>query len=123
MIMVMVMTPLHMEHGGAELEIIGVVISVHVLGMFAFAPVVGCARRPGRPGPGGDGRRDAAAASRWCSGCRRRPEGTSWQVFVGLFLLGLGWSFATVAGSTLIADHAPLDARTDVQGLATSSWA
>ena len=49
MIMVMVMTPLHMEHGGAELEIIGVVISVHVLGMFAFAPVVGfLADRVGR---------------------------------------------------------------------------
>ena len=41
MIMVMVMTPLHMAHGGADLEIIGVVISVHVLGMFAFAPVAG----------------------------------------------------------------------------------
>ena len=39
MIAVMVMTPLHMEHGGAELRIIGVVISVHVLGMFAFAPL------------------------------------------------------------------------------------
>jgi MFS family permease len=39
-------------------------------------------------------------------------------VFVGLFLLGLGWSFSTVAGSTLITDHAPLDTRADIQGLA-----
>lgn len=45
------------------------------------------------------------------------PEGTSWQVFVGLFLLGLGWSFSTVAGSTLITDNAPLDSRADIQGL------
>jgi len=30
----------------------------------------------------------------------------------------LGWSFGTVAASTLIADHAPLDARADVQGVA-----
>ena len=37
---------------------------------------------------------------------------------MGLFLLGLGWSFSTVAGSTMISDHAPLDARTDVQGAA-----
>ena len=43
MIAVMVMTPLHMDHGGATLEIIGVVISLHVLGMYAFAPLVGCA--------------------------------------------------------------------------------
>ena len=50
--------------------------------------------------------------------CARAPEGSSWQIFAGLFLLGLGWSFATVAASTLIAQHAPLDARTDVQGAA-----
>jgi MFS family permease len=50
--------------------------------------------------------------------CASAPEGSSWQIFAGLFLLGLGWSFATVAASTLIAQHAPLDARTDVQGAA-----
>lgn len=114
MVAVMVMTPLHMAHGGAQLRIIGVVISVHVLGMFAFSPLVGWA---------------TDAWGRWqvlalggailllslaVSGSS--PEGSSWEIFVGLFLLGLGWSCATVAGSTLIADEAPLDARTDVQG-------
>jgi MFS family permease len=49
--------------------------------------------------------------------CAASPEGTSWQVFAGLFLLGLGWSCATVAGSTMVSDHSPLDSRTDVQGL------
>ncbi len=50
MVSVMVMTPLHMEHGGSELRIIGVVISVHVLGMFAFSPLVGMfTDRAGRP--------------------------------------------------------------------------
>ena len=46
----------------------------------------------------------------------RSPEGTSAEIFVGLFLLGLGWSCATVAASTIGADHSPLDVRTDVQG-------
>jgi MFS family permease len=115
MIAVMVMTPLHMEHGGAELRVIGIVISVHVLGMFAFAPVVGwLADRVGRPPVAMAGATLLLAALTLCASS---PEGTSWQVFVGLFLLGLGWSFATVAGSTMVADHAPLDARTDVQGL------
>jgi MFS family permease len=50
--------------------------------------------------------------------CHGAPEGSSWQIFAGLFLLGLGWSFATVAASTMIADDSPLDARTDVQGAA-----
>ena len=116
MVAVMVMTPLHMEHGGAELRVIGVVISVHVLGMFAFSPLVGLAAdRWGRPGVLGAGGVVLLVALVLCS---RSPEGSSWQIFAGLFLLGLGWSFATVAASTTIADHTPLDARTDVQGAA-----
>ncbi len=116
MVSVMVMTPLHMQHGGAELRVIGIVISVHVLGMFAFSPAVGwLADKAGR------------APVLFAGGaillvslvlCGRAPEGSSWQIFAGLFLLGLGWSFATVAASTVIADHAPLDVRTEVQGAA-----
>ncbi len=102
MVAVMVMTPLHMEHGGSGLEVIGIVISVHVLGMFAFSPLVGLAvdragRAPVLAAGGG-----LLLASLVLSGVS--PEGTSWQIFAGLFLLGLGWSCATVAASTLIAD-------------------
>ena len=50
--------------------------------------------------------------------CAWAPEGAHWRIFAGLFLLGLGWSFAMVSASTMVADHAPLDARTDVQGAA-----
>ena len=116
MVAVMVMTPLHMEHGGAELRVIGIVISVHVLGMFAFAPLVGLlADRLGRPPVLLAGGVLLLASLALCA---RSPEGSSWQIFAGLFLLGLGWSFATVAASTMVADHAPLEARTDVQGAA-----
>ncbi|MGZ4449732.1 MAG: MFS transporter [Nocardioides sp.] len=115
MVSVMVMTPLHMEHGGAELRVIGVVISVHVLGMFAFSPVVGwLADRHGRPQTLAVGGLLLAVSLVVCADS---PDGTSWQIFVGLFLLGLGWSFATVSCSTMVADLAPLDARTDVQGV------
>ncbi|MEO6512586.1 MAG: MFS transporter [Nocardioides sp.] len=115
MVGVMVMTPLHMEHGGAELRIIGVVLSVHVLGMFAFSPLVGAlADRLGRPPVAMIGATLLLAALTLTASS---PEGTSWQVFIGLFLLGLGWSCATVAGSTMVTDHAPLESRTDVQGL------
>ncbi len=116
MVGVMVMTPLHMEHGGAELRVIGLVISVHVLGMFAFAPLSGwAADRLGRPtslAVGGT----VLLLSLFFSGVS--PEGSSWQIFTGLFLLGYGWSLATVASSTLIAEHAPLESRTDIQGAA-----
>jgi MFS family permease len=116
MVSVMVMTPLHMHDGGATLQIIGVVISVHVLGMFFLAPGAGwAADRFGRPavlivGAG------VLMVSLFLAGTS--PMGASLRIGAGLFLLGLGWSLCTVAASTLISESAPLDARTDVQGAA-----
>ncbi|MCX6397243.1 MAG: MFS transporter [Propionibacteriales bacterium] len=116
MVSVMVMTPLHMEHGHASLKVIGVVISLHVLGMFAFAPVVGSATD-----------RFGAARVLVVGGavllaslyvCAQAPEGSSPEIFGGLFGLGLGWSVVTVAASTLVAQHAPLASLTAVQGTA-----
>lgn len=116
MVGVMVMTPLHMQHGGAHLHVIGFVISVHVLGMFAFSPLVGwAADNLGRPAvllTGGL----VLLVALLLAGIS--PGGSSWQIFAGLFLLGMGWSFATVAASTLLVELTPLEARTDVQGVA-----
>ncbi len=121
MVTVMIMTPLHMEHGGAHLEVIGFVISIHVLGMFAFSPLVGwAADRFGRSAvlvTGGVVLLVSLAL------CGLSPEGSSWQIFAGLFLLGLGWSCATVAASTVIADRTPIEARTEVQGTSDMAMA
>ncbi len=116
MVAVMVMTPLHMHHGGATLEIIGVVISGHVLGMFAFSPLVGWGTdKFGRPAMLMAGA-VVLLMSLLLSGTA--PAGASWQIGFGLFLLGLGWSCCTVAASTLLSESAPADARTDIQGAA-----
>jgi MFS family permease len=116
MVSVMVMTPLHMEHGHAELRVIGFVISLHVLGMFAFAPLVGIAAdRFGRVAVLATGGVVLLASLVLCA---RAPAGSSPEIFVGLFLLGVGWSLATVAASTMVAELAPLGALTDVQGAA-----
>jgi MFS family permease len=116
MISVMVMTPLHMEHGHAELRIIGFVISLHVLGMFAFAPLVGLAAdRFGRVTVLASGGAVLLVSLLLCG---RAPAGSSPEIFVGLFLLGLGWSLATVAASTMVAELAPLGSVTAVQGAA-----
>jgi MFS family permease len=116
MISVMVMTPLHMEHGHAELRVIGFVISLHVLGMFAFAPLVGLAAdRFGRVTVLATGGGVLLVSLVLCA---RAPEGSSPEIFVGLFLLGLGWSLSTVAASTMVAELAPLGSVTDVQGTA-----
>ncbi len=116
MVAVMIMTPLHMDGGGAELEVIGFVISIHVLGMFFFSPFIGMlADRLGRTTTLLAG---AAVlwASLWLAGTA--PAGASVRIGVGLFLLGLGWSFCTVSASALLTDSTPLEARTDVQGVA-----
>ena len=116
MVAVMVMTPLHMEHGGAGLEIIGLVISGHVLGMFAFAPIAGwLADRVGRADVMALGGGVLLVSLVLCAAA---PEGSSGRIFVGLFLLGLGWSLATIAAATSVADHTPLEVRADVQGTA-----
>ena len=116
MVSVMVMTPIHMDHGGASLEIIGLVISGHVLGMFAFSPLVGMLTdRVGSSlvvGIGGL----VLLSSLVLSGLS--APGASAGLGIGLFLLGLGWSFGTVASSTLLVAATPVRHRPRVQGTA-----
>ena len=114
MVTVMIMTPLHMEHGGAHLEIIGFVISLHVLGMFAFSPLVGLAAdRWGRSAGADDrGRRPAGLAGAVRVGARGELVADLRRAVPARPRLVL----ATVAASTIIADRTPLAARTDVQG-------
>jgi MFS family permease len=114
MVSVMVMTPLHMHHGGAELRVIGLVISIHILGMFAFSPLVGLAvdRFGARPLVLlASGVLVAAALL-----AAQAPTGWSAGLTVALFLLGLGWSGTLVSGSTLIAGAVPVSERAGVQG-------
>lgn len=119
MVMVMVMTPVHMSHVDISLQLIGLVISVHVLGMFALSPVVGWAvDRFGRTqvimlGAG------VLLASCLISGLA--PADDVLVLGTGLFLLGLGWSCTLIAGSTLLTDAAaPVD-RPAIQGLSDLS--
>jgi MFS family permease len=116
MVAVMVMTPLHMDHGGAALEVIGFVISIHVLGMFFFSPLVGLlVDRIGARVVLAVG-----AAVLWTSLALSgsSPEGASTSIGLGLFLLGLGWSCCTVSAAALLTATAPLDQRARLQGSA-----
>ncbi len=114
MVSVMVMTPLHMHHGGSTLRLIGLVISIHILGMYAFSPLVGMAvdRVGGRPVVALGSVVLVAAALL----AAQAPVGWSPGLALGLFLLGVGWSCTLVSGSTLIAGAVPVAERAGAQG-------
>lgn len=115
MVSVMVMTPIHMQHVDVSLVVIGLVISVHILGMYAFSPVVGLlADRVGRRPVLALG---AVLLLLACLVSGSAPAGDSVRLGVGLFLLGLGWSCALVAGSTLLTESVTEAERPGVQGL------
>ena len=98
MVSVMVMTPIHMKHGHAELEVIGFVISIHILGMYVLSPVVGAAvDRWGGRVIAMIGGVILAIASVLAA---LSEAGWSALLLVALFLLGVGWSCTLVSGST-----------------------
>ncbi|MFW5419101.1 MFS transporter [Nocardiopsis sp. CNT-189] len=114
MVAVMTMTPVHMAHGGAELTVIGLTISLHIAGMYAFSPVVGwLSDRIGRVPVLfiGQGVLLAAAAVAGTAG-----HSTA-LVTTGLVLLGLGWSFGLVSSSALLADSLAPHERPGAQGV------
>jgi MFS family permease len=115
MVMVMVMTPVHMAHVDVTLQLIGLVISVHVAGMYALSPVVGwAADRYGHRTVAGWGVGILAVS---CVVAGFAPADNVVILGIGLFLLGLGWSFTLIAGSAMVTDATDVSERPAVQGL------
>ncbi|MDT7579839.1 MAG: hypothetical protein QOK35_1103, partial [Pseudonocardiales bacterium] len=115
---VMVMTPVHMGHAGGPagttLRIIGLVISVHVAGMYLFSPLVGLlADRAGRRPTVATGGALLLAATVLAG---TAAPGAALQLGAGLLLLGLGWSCGLIAGSTLVTESVAPDVRPTAQG-------
>ena len=118
MVSVMSMTPVHMKHDGATLSIVGFVISIHIAGMYAFSPAFGwLADKLGRIQTVIAGQ-VIYIASLLISATAGHNHN---QVTLGLFLLGLGWSAATVGGSALLTATLPAEQKTNVQGLSDST--
>jgi MFS family permease len=116
MVAVMSMTPVHLRHGDAGLRIIGLVISLHIAGMYAASPLVGMAvDRVGRRPVIATG--SAILLSSFViAGTASGHEAP--QLAIGLAMLGLGWSCTMISGSTLLTDSIPVDQRPNVQGAA-----
>lgn len=113
MVAIMTMTPVHIVHHGGSIDVVGITISLHIIGMYALSPVVGWITDRG-------GHRTSiwiglvillislVVGAVWAE--------TTSGVIVALILLGLGWSFVNVAGSALFSQMVSPDVRASSQG-------
>ena len=114
MVSVMVMTPVHMAHVDVTLTIIGLVISIHVLGMYAFSPLVGSlSDRLGRVRVIQIG---IVTLLLSCLISGLAEASNALTLGIGLFLLGLGWSCTLIAGSALLTESVVPEQKTSSQG-------
>jgi hypothetical protein len=125
MVAVMAVIPVHLAMHGHQLELIGLIVSVHVLAMFAPSAVTGTlADRIGGYAVGafGIGILAFGALAVW-SASSSRPE----TMMVAVALLGLGWNLGIVGASSLLA-VVPTTVRAASEGLGetaqgVSAWA
>jgi len=121
MVLIMTATPLHIRHGGSDLGIVGLVMSAHTLGMFAFSPLTGkLADRFGRDRIVLAGMAVLALAAILAAAA---PGHSTPHLVVALFLLGVGWNLGFVSASALLTVGFSPELRARVQGRADSiTW-
>ncbi len=116
MVSIMTMTPIHLDDGGQSLAVVGLVISLHVGGMFLPSPITGAlVDRIGRlPVIAASGAVLMAAG-----GLAIPTSGHDTALIItALVLLGVGWNLGLVGGSALLTDSVPIEARARAQGQA-----
>jgi len=118
MVAVMTMAPLHLHMHGQSLRRVGVVLSVHTLGMFVLSPLSGWFT-------------DRFGATRVICGSLATlvvatllvivaPAPSGHLLTVALFMLGYGWNLAIVGGSALLSVDIHGSDGTRLQGLIDS---
>ena len=118
MVAVMVMTPLHMDHHGLGLELIGITIGGHILGMYGLSPVFGYFTDRYSAGRVILVGQALFAVSLMLGLVDSLGEESSFiRLSVALFVLGLGWSACLIAGSTLLTKEIETEHRMSVQGV------
>jgi len=112
MVFLMTITPLHMSHQSHSTQAISFVIMAHTLGMFGLSGVTG-----GLIDKYGRIAMIVAGASILFLSSVMTPFATTVSLLAAaLFLLGLGWNFCFVAGSSLLSDALAVNERGRGQG-------
>ena len=113
MTLIMVITPLHMKYSEYDPQQISWVIMAHTLGMFGLSSVTGrLIDRFGQVSMIGIG-----ALVLIVSALLTPPASSVAALAVALFLLGLGWNFCFIAGSSLLTDALSPHERGRIQGV------
>jgi MFS family permease len=115
MVATMAVAPAHLEAHGYSLGGIGLVVSVHVLGMFAPSPLTGwLADRAGGGVVAGVGAvlLVGAGFGGAIAGAHDGPAFTA-----VLVLLGIGWNAGVVGGSTMLVASVPPAVRQNAEGI------
>ena len=114
MVAVMTMTPVHLRLHDHE-TVSAYIISLHIAGMYAFSPLVGrFADRRGRLTTIQVGALILMGATVLSSLAGDSPI----LLFPALWMLGVGWSFGLIGGSSLLVDSIDQQIRVRVQGAA-----
>ena len=114
MVAVMTMTPVHLKLHGHE-NVSPYVISLHIAGMYAFSPLVGkFADRQGKLLSIAVGGVLLVAATVMAA----LAGDAATLLWPSLWLLGIGWSFGLIGGSSLLVESVPDSSRVTVQGAA-----
>jgi hypothetical protein len=114
MVAIMTMTPVHMKLHGHE-TLSQYVVSLHIAGMYAFSPLVG--RYTAEKGTLAAVRLGAAILIAATVSSSLSGDGPV-IVFPALWLLGIGWNFGLIGGSTMLLESVPDSERVTVQGSA-----
>lgn len=114
MVAVMTMTPVHLKLHGHE-DVSPYVISLHIAGMYAFSPLVGkFADRRGKLLSIAVGGVLLLAATVMAALAGEAAT----LLWPSLWLLGIGWNFGLIGGSSLLVESVPDKSRVTVQGAA-----
>lgn len=114
MVAIMTMTPIHMEDHGKGLTAVGFVIGLHIAAM--YLPSIGTGILVDKIG------RIfmvvASAVTLAISGLMAAfvPGDSLVLLTIALVLLGLGWNFGLISGTTMIVDATTLETRAKTQG-------
>ncbi|HEY3199989.1 MAG TPA: MFS transporter, partial [Actinomycetes bacterium] len=115
MVATMAVAPAHLEAHGYSLGGIGLVVSLHVLGMFAPSPLTGwLADRAGGGVVAGVGAVLLVGAS-FGGAIAGAHDGPAFMAV--LVLLGIGWNAGVVGGSTMLVASVPPAVRPNAEGI------